>query len=398
VSVTNRSHASRAGLARGALFFRWVALAWMTAIALGSGDFRRPTLAWGSLLAALVWTVWITARRGRENRRELAIDLALCLWLLLASGLAVPREAVIQGRPFFATGYPLSAALVWATAFGVRGGLVAGAALGCGLIASRPLNGVPLDSLEAPQIQNMMGAVVNYLAAGAAVGLVSRLLANSERAVREASEALMIERERAARLGEREALARQIHDSVLQSLSMVHKKGRELAGASDIPAHEVEKLADVAARQEAELRALILRPPEDVPQGKGSLRRALENLSDRDGVVIDVAVVGSIWLDGHRLQEACAAVKQALDNVSEHADATKVNVFAEEDAGMLTITVRDDGRGFEFDPQRFESERKAGISRSMKGRIEDLGGRMRIRTAPGKGTEVEFRLPLEDAT
>jgi signal transduction histidine kinase len=208
----------------------------------------------------------------------------------------------------------------------------------------------------------------------------------------------MVEREKAARLGEREALGRQIHDSVLQSLSMVHKRGRELVEESDIPSHEVEKLADIAARQEKDLRALILRPPEDIPQGKGSLRQALEELRDRDGIVIDVTVVGSIWLDGHRLREACAAVKQALDNVTQHADATKINVFAEEDAGMVTITVRDDGRGFDFDPQRFESERKAGISRSMKGRIEDLGGRMRIRTAPGKGTEVEFRLPLEDAT
>jgi signal transduction histidine kinase len=340
--------------------------------------------------------VWITARRGRENRGELAVDLALCLWLLLASGLVVPSGAVIQGRPFFATGYPMSAAFVWAIAFGVRGGLVAGSVLALGLIASRPLNGVPLDSLGAPQVQNMMGAVVNYLAAGAAVGLVSRLLANSERAVREASEALMLEREKAARLAERETLARQIHDSVLQSLALVHKRGRELAGAADIPAAEVEKLADVAARQEKELRSLILRPPEDAPRGKGSLRQALEDLRTRAGVTTDVTVVGSIWLDGHRLQEICAAVKQALDNVLEHADATRINVFAEEDAGMVTITVRDDGRGFELDEQRFEREQKAGISRSMRGRIEELGGRMRIETGPGRGTEVEFRLPVEN--
>jgi signal transduction histidine kinase len=396
--VTDRSHASRAGLARGALVFRWVALAWMSTIALGGGDFRRPVLAWASLLAALLWTVWISVRRGRENRAELAIDLALCGWLLLASGLVVPEDGVIRGRPFFATGYPVSAALAWGIAFGVRGGLLAGAVLGCGLVASRPLNGVALGVLDAPQIQNMMGAVVNYIAAGGAIGLVSRLLANSERAVQETTEALMSERERAARLAERETIARQIHDSVLQSLSMVHKRGRELATAPDVPAAEVEKLAAVAARQEKDLRALILRPPEDVPQGKGSLRQALENLRDLEGIPIDVTVVGSIWLEGHRLQEVCAAVKQALDNVIEHADATKINVFAEEDAGKLTITVRDDGKGFRFDSRRFESEQKAGISRSMKGRIEDLGGRMRIETAPGKGTEVEFRLPVEDAS
>jgi signal transduction histidine kinase len=335
-------------------------------------------------------------RRGRENRVELAVDLALCLWLLVASGLVVPEGATIQGRPFFATGYPVTAALAWGIAFGVRGGLMAGAVLGCGLIASRPLNGVDLDALLAPQVQNMMGAVVNYLAAGGAVGLVSRLLASSERAVLETTEALMMEREKAARLAEREHLARQIHDSVLQSLSMVHKRGRELAAGSHIEAPEVEKLAEVAARQEKELRALILRPPEEVPLGMGSLREALESFSEHPGIAVDVTVVGAIWLDGHRLQEASAAVKQTLDNVVEHADAKKVNVFAEEDAGMVTITVRDDGKGFDLDEDLFESQDKAGISKSMKGRIEDLGGRMRIDTAPGRGTEVEFRLPVED--
>jgi signal transduction histidine kinase len=367
----------------------------MATVALGGGDFRRPIVAWSSLLAALIWTVWVTARRGRENRQELAIDLALCLWLLVASGLVVPEAAVVRGRPFFATGYPVCAALAWGIAFGVRGGLTAGAVLSCGLIASRPLNGVPLDGLTAPQIQNMMGAVVNYLAAGSAVGLVARLLAGSERAVQETTEALMIERERAGRLAERETLARQIHDSVLQALAMVHKRGRELSGGGPIAPDDVAELAEVAARQEKELRALILRPPEDAPQGKGSLRTALEGFRDLDGVAVNVTVVGSIWLDGHRLQETCAAVKQALDNVAEHARASKINVFAEEDAGMVTITVRDDGRGFDLDESRFESEQKAGITRSMRGRIEDLGGRMKIETAPGKGTEVEFRLPVE---
>ena len=389
-----RNAASRAGLARGALVFRWVALAWMGTLAL-SGDFRRPVVASASLLIALGWTVWITGRRGRENRRELAIDLALCLWLLLASGIVVPEGDVIAGRPFFATGYPFSAVLVWGIAFGIRGGLTAGAVLGLGLIASRPLNGVGLDELQTLEAQSMMGAVVNYLAAGAAVGLVSRLLAGSERTVQETTEALMIERERAARLGEREAIARQIHDSVLQSLSMIHKRGRELAATHPIDADRVAALADVAATQERELRRLILRPPEAAPSGKNSLRLALEGLRDHEGVALDVTVVGAIWLDGHTLQELCAAVKQAVDNVIEHADATKINIFAEKDGAVVTVSVRDDGRGFDLDEARFDAEHKAGISKSMKGRIEDLGGRMRIVTAPGEGTEVEFRLPLD---
>lgn len=386
--------ASRGGLARGALAFRWVALAWMTTIALGSGNFRRPAIAWASLVAALAWTIWITARRGRENRTELIVDLALCLWLELASGLVVPEGAVVSGRPFFATGYPLSAALVWGIAYGAKGGLFAGAVLGVGLIASRPLNGVPLATMEPVQVQSMMGAVVNYLAAGGAVGLVARLLAQSEDAVRRANEQLLAERERAARLAERESLARQIHDSVLQSLSMVHKRGREIARSGSVSPNDVEELAEVAARQERELRSLIMRPPEDAPTGKASLRRELEQLSVVDGDLdVEVIVVGSIWVERSRIQELSAAIKQAVDNVVEHAEARKITIFAEEDGFGLTITVRDDGKGFDYDEQRFHDEHKAGIVKSMKGRVEDLGGSMKIDSRPGAGTEVEFKIP-----
>ena len=387
--------ASRGGLARGALAFRWVALAWMTTVALGSGDFRRPMLAWASLAAALAWTIWITIRRGRENRTELIVDLALCLWLELASGLVVPEGSVVSGRPFFATGYPLSAALVWGIAYGAGGGLFAAGVLGAGLIASRPLNGVPLATLEPTQVQSMMGAVVNYLAAGGAVGLVARLLAQSEDAIDRANQELLVERERAARLAERESIARQIHDSVLQSLSMVHKRGREIAGSDAISSRDVEELAEVAAKQERELRALIMRPPEEAPTGKASLRRTLEGLADANGeLAVEVIVVGSIWVDRHRLQELSAAVKQALDNVVEHADARKVTVFAEETGQDLTITVRDDGKGFDYDEERFRDEHKAGIVKSMKGRVEDLGGSMNIESRPGGGTEIEFRVPM----
>lgn len=382
-------------LAGGLLVFRWVWLLWMIALAATASDqLARPALAWLSIGMASAWTAWLTATRHRWTAAALWADLAICVWLVLASGLVVAEGEVISGRPFFATGYPLSAALFWGASRGVAGGLGAGGLLGLAHVASRPLNGVALGELTGSNFQNLAGAVLNYLVAGMAVGIVSRVLVRSAEALSEASRNLIRERERAARLAEREKLARQIHDSVLQTLSMVHKRGRELADAATIPAEEVRHLAQLAARQESELRSLILREPEDAPLGRGSLRECLEEIARGiEGIEVTVSSVGPIWLQRTHIGELAAAVKQALENVVRHADASTATVFAEVEAGEIVVTVRDDGKGFVYDEDRLRREGKAGMLKSMKGRAEDLGGSMSVSSSPGSGTEVEFRVP-----
>ena len=387
-------------LAGGLLVFRWVWLLWMIALAVSAADeLERPTVAWISIGLAAAWTAWLTATRHRWTTPSMWADLVICGWLVLASGLVVAEGDVISGRPFFATGYPLSAALFWGASRGVLGGAIAGGVLGLAHIASRPLNGVELGDLTGPQVQNLAGAVLNYLVAGTAVGIVSRVLVRSAEALSEASRNLISERERAARLAEREKLARQIHDSVLQTLSLVHKRGRELADAPTIPADEVRRMSQLAARQEAELRSLILREPEDAPGGRASLRESLEETARQvEGVEVAVSTVGPIWLKRTHADELTAAVKQALENVVRHAEAASATVFAEHENGEVIVTVRDNGKGFAYDEERLRREGKAGMLKSMKGRAEELGGRMVVTSAAGRGTEIEFRIPEGGAT
>ncbi|MDQ3940787.1 MAG: ATP-binding protein, partial [Actinomycetota bacterium] len=321
-------------------------------------------------------------------------DLAVCVWLVLVSGIVVEDGAVVSGRPFFATGYPLSAALFWGGSRGPLAGVFAGAILGTAHVLSRPLNGVALDSLTATQLQNVAGAFLNYIVAGIAVGVVSRVLVRSAEAVAAASARVLQERERTARLAEREKLARQIHDSGLQALSYVHKRARELSTQQPIPADEVAHLSEVAARQEKELRSLILRDPQPAPIGTASLREALENAARGvTGVDIAVSSVGPIWRERSEVEELAAAVRQALENAAQHSNASRVTVFADEEAGDVIVSVKDDGAGFTYDEEQLRRDGKAGILKSMKGRAEDLGGRMSITSAPDRGTEVEFRIP-----
>jgi signal transduction histidine kinase len=59
----------------------------------------------------------------------------------------------------------------------------------------------------------------------------------------------------------------------------------------------------------------------------------------------------------------------------------------------VVLSIRDDGRGFEYDEDGMRAAGKVGMLHSMKGRVEEMGGRMRVESTPGAGTEVEFRVP-----
>jgi signal transduction histidine kinase len=377
------------------LVFRWTALAWMSVMALTSGQpLVRPELAWTAVGAALAWTAWLTVGQGQERTPVLWFDLALCAGLLLISALVVPHGHV-EERQLFATAYPVSAALSWGVARGPWGGLAAGLVLGAAYAMTRPLNGVPLETGE--QVQSIANGAVNFLLAGGAVGLASRLLGRSAARADEATREAIEARERAARLAERESLARTIHDSVLQSLALISKRGRELASRHQVSGRDVSRLADVAGKEERELRALILREPTEAPSGTASLRDALESAArEISEVPVTVSAVGTLWLPAALVEEVTAAVRQCLRNVADHADARSATVFAESGRdGWLSVTVRDDGRGFDFDEERLRAEGKAGLLKSVRGRVEEAGGTVRVESAAGSGTEIELRVPLE---
>jgi signal transduction histidine kinase len=381
-------------LSLGILAFRWVSLGWMVVLALTAGELRRPALAVVMVAVLVVWTGWLTVARPRPVWPVLVADLALAVVLNLVAGLVMPAGTVGE-RPYFAAGYPVAAAVTWGAARGVGGGVAAGLVLGVSLAAGQLLNGIDLAGEEPAVLLDLAGGTLNFAIAGGAVGLVARLLERSAGQLQAATEETISARERAARLAERESLARPIHGSVLQALAMVHKRGRELAAGGPVPPDQVAGLAEMAAGQERALRSLILRDPEadQTPAGAASLRAALEALAAERALPVTVGATGALWLPARQVEELSAAVRQALDNVVEHAGASRVALFAEEDEGAVVLTVRDDGRGFTYDERRLLAEGKIGLAKSVKGRVEQLGGGMVVTSRPGAGTEIELRVP-----
>lgn len=388
---------STRSLTRGVLVFRWIALAWMTVLALvNSSDLERPALGWIAIGLAGAWTVWQTVDPEMEGHTPtLAADLAIGCALVLVSGYVMTPASVVGGSPFFATVYPASAALSWGVARGARDGAGAGLLLGISVALSRPINGVSFASLTTSEWQSIASGIVLYAVAGLAVGLVSGLVKESAEGTRRATLEAIRQSERAARLAERESIARHIHDSVLQALAMIHKRGRELASARRMDRAALESLALLAADQENSLRAHIMREPEEIPGDALSLRDAIEEVSRAvNGLKVEVSTVGSLLVEAQAAEEIAAAVRQLLQNVANHAGVDRATVFADVDDGRLSVTVRDDGSGFEYRPDELRNRGKAGLLKSVIGRIEGLGGRVNVRTSPGSGTLVELNLPV----
>lgn len=194
----------------------------------------------------------------------------------------------------------------------------------------------------------------------------------------------------AAALAERQRIARVVHDGVLQVLAMVEREGPTL-GPRGI------RLARAAAEQEVALRQLLQDATADA--GVESGRRDLATLLDRHAgpnVTIS-APAGSVVLDAARAEEIDAAVGEALSNVRRHAglDASAW-VLLERDGEEVVISIRDNGIG--GTPEEFDGafrRGRLGMKHSIRGRLHDLGGEATLRTAPGRGVEWEFRIPVE---
>lgn len=394
MAVRSEPARAQAILGVGVLVFRWVALAWMIVlnVTLETGA-ARPGYAWTAIGVAASFTIWMSLERD-SSTAALWIELAIALGLVLASGVIAPRGDIGE-RAFFATGWPFSATLALGVARGARAGIASGLVLGAGLLGSRVLNGIRVTDLTGPQIGAIVNGTIAFVVAGGAVGYVATLLRRSAAEAQALTDQIVRARERAAALQERASIARAIHDSVLQALALVHKRGRELAARDEVPAREVAALAEMAGAQEAELRALIQREPEEPRAGMTSLRTLLEDIARAlHDPPVEVSAAGPLWVGVRLGDELAAAVRQALDNVAKHARASRATVFAELDGGEVAVSVRDDGVGFAFDEDALRARGALGILQSMKGRVEALGGRMMLESGPG-GTEVEFRVPME---
>jgi signal transduction histidine kinase len=203
-------------------------------------------------------------------------------------------------------------------------------------------------------------------------------------AARRATEQLRRAARTEAATAERERLARSIHDSVVQVLARVLARGGQLDG-------EAGELARLAGEQEIALRSLFCAAPPGAT-GEQDLAAALQLLASPR---VEVSVPATaVPLPACDVEELVAVVREALANTARHGGPAARSWVLVEDLGEeVVLTVRDDGVGIE-DGQLADAEigGRMGVSRSIRGRVADVGGTLTLDTGPGRGTEWEVRL------
>jgi two-component sensor histidine kinase len=174
---------------------------------------------------------------------------------------------------------------------------------------------------------------------------------------------------------------------VLQVLALVSARGRDLGG-------EAAELAKLAGEQESALRALVSGASVGSPAGSVlDLGGLLEPLGG--GRVTVSCPAGAVLLADEPARALAAATAEALDNVRRHAGPdARAWVLVEDDGDAVTVSVRDDGRGFAGDRlAEAEAAGRLGVAQSIVGRLRDVGGKACLTSSPGQGTEVELRVP-----
>ncbi len=358
----------------------------------GREKYDRPWVAVAFLAVLVVWTLATLPKVSNATactKRFLGADLTIALTGILLTPLA-DFEAQQMDGPTLPSIWTAGSVLAFAIKGGWRWAAFASSFVAVANIVER---GHPS--------RDTFHNVLLVWVASIAIGYVIEVARASERTL---ARALEIE----AATRERERLARDIHDSVLQVLAMVQRRGTALGG-------EAAELGRMAGEQEVALRTLVssgLVPTTRVSEdaAEGAVVRSIEVddepseqadcdlralLAPHAGSRVSFAEPGApVMLAPAAATELAAAVSAALDNVRVHAgENAQAWILVEDWPDEVIVTVRDDGPGIpDGRLAQAEGEGRMGVALSIRGRLRDLGGTAEVISVPGQGTEVELKV------
>jgi signal transduction histidine kinase len=313
------------------------------------------------------WSLWLALNRDRPTW-VLWLDLGITIACVLSTVVVDDPDRIAQGAATLPSMWAAAPVASFAVARGWRMGLVSALLLSLA------------DVVEVwPHVSSSsLDSIVQLILIGAVVGYTADLYELGRQKLARATAV-----EAAAR--ERDRLAADIHDSVLQVLAYVQHRGSELGG-------DAAEIGRLAGEQEARLRILVsAREPGAV--GETDLAALLTALA-APGMSVAVPA-DAVLLPAEHAVAMLAAVRTALDNVARHAGPdARAWVLLEDENDVVTITVRDDGLG--MPAGRLEAaaaEGRLGVAAGIRGRVAEAGGTVTVTSTLGEGTEVELRVP-----
>ena len=364
---------------RAAQVFRLASLAYAGAVQWTVVDnYVNRTLSWVVFALMLVWSGTagtLLAFGHRHRARIVAADVVVTL-LLMASTL------LVGGHNDYFSRHQTVPTTFWAANAVVSVAILLGPWWGMGAAALIGLSALAI----VDQLDNLSfdATLPILLTVGLAVGMGSQI-------VRRARELL----DRAIRLEaaatERERLAREVHDTTLQVLAFVRRRGAEIGGRTT-------ELATLAGDQEDALRKLLSRQAGASRADQAAPKDLRSRLEQELPTDVSIAAPSHLMVLPEAVtNEIVAVVRAAVDNTQKHAGpGARSFVLLEDDDAEFVVTVRDDGVG--FDPARLaeaEAAGRMGVSKSIRGRMTSIGGSVDLFAQPGEGTEWELHIPLE---
>jgi signal transduction histidine kinase len=346
-----------------------------TVIVLHRNSLSRPAVAWSLVGLALAWTIAATVLMERnphalERAPAISFELLIGMALSFGGGLVYPNthSATVAFSSVRTIGFawPLAGIISAGIVYGALAGAGAGALVAIPRFFAPIANGLTFGQYRGEHWYSLISTLLLYVLTGSVAGYMTATLRRAQDEVA-ASRA-------------RERVARTLHDGVLQTLAVIERR-------SDDP-----ELAHMAREQELELREFLFGG-----DGKGGadLAARLVHAAKRfesafDGRV-DVVVAPDLpALAPAQVDALAGAAGEAMVNAGKHGRARRVTVFAEPDEtnGGVVCSIHDDGCG--FDPAAVDEG--VGLSRSIRGRMEEAGGRVEIESRVGSGTEVRLWL------
>jgi signal transduction histidine kinase len=208
---------------------------------------------------------------------------------------------------------------------------------------------------------------------------------------------------RGAALEERMRLARDLHDTVNQQLfvlamraAALRKKIASTIENSEALVKEGETLELIARQAHGQIRELImqLRPVSLEREGLGkALQEYALKVAEREGWTLVDRIDSSLNLSGEQAEGLFRIAQEALNNISKHARARRVEILLLKESDLVRMQVGDDGTG--FDPQAPANMSAVGLS-GIRERVAALGGQVIIDSLPGQGTKLTVTLSIAD--
>lgn len=207
-----------------------------------------------------------------------------------------------------------------------------------------------------------------------------------------------------ASLAERERLAANLHDNLAQNLGAMHLRVDQLAndmagGADEQAQQQIAKLQGNLQQAYAQVRLALtgLREPEpDEAEFLTAVHTLLADFESQTGLPIQFVMEGTeeIRLTAVVQKQALHIIREALTNICRHAQAAHVQLTICQNGETATLTIVDDGIG--FDPSQVNSQNHLGLT-IMRTRAERSQGQLTVHSKPAQGTHISATLPIRSA-